>query len=273
MRMLLATVVAAALTLGLASVASATEEDPAMIFGGQPQDVRIEIGPDFIDISVDDITIPGELAREARAGIDESPFLSDNGEADGVVSSTEVDRVEQFAKAAANTHFDDEPLAFITIDGQPATRTSVTRVNVEGLTGDVDSTNPIVTDVTLRVGFDAIDTTKGSHTIRLEQLYGDFAGEYDATHFPPVNVIVTGKAPWQIVLDSVQPEEMADHAQDGALRFTQEDVRHFDEMGEYLQFTVAGDPEADFSENNSPGVEVLGLLGAVAAAIFLARKK
>jgi hypothetical protein len=179
--------------------------------------------------------------------------------------------LEKLAKAAANMHFEDEPLEFVTIDGMPATSTLVTRVNVEGLAGDVESTNPIVTDVTIRVGFLGVDDSLDSHTVRLEQLYGDFSGEYDATHFPPVTVIVSGKDPWTLDTDSIEPAEMAARAEDGKLVFDQDDVQHFDEVGEYLQFTVAGDPDADF--NPSPGLEVVGLLGAVAAAAFLARRK
>lgn len=244
--------------------------DASMIFGGQPQEVRIEVGTDFIDISVDDITIPGELAHEIRVAIDNS-FLADEGEPDGVVSSDEVSRIERAARALANQHFAEEPLDFVTIDGNPATSTRISRVNVEGLAGDVESTNPIVTDITIRVGFLGVDDSLDSHTVRLEQLYGDFSGEYDATHFPPVTVIVTGKEPWTLDTDSVEPEEMAARAEDGKLVFDQDDVQSFDEVGEYLQFTVAGDPDADF--NPAPGVEIVGLLGAVGAAVFLARRK
>lgn len=144
-------------------------------------------------------------------------------------------------------------------------------MNIEGLAGSVESTSPIVTDITIRLRFAGVEEGLASHTVRLEQLYGDFSGEYDATHFPPVQVVVQGKAPWTLDEDSVTPPMMAEHAEDGKLVFDQGDVEHFDETGEYLEFTVSGDPKADF--NPAPGLEIVGLLGAVAAAVLLARRR
>lgn len=91
-----------------------------------------------------DLTVTGEDARTLRVGVDE------NGNGDGTVSEEEVTAFEDFLKG-----FFDNPDATtgseMTVDGQNASSTSLTRFEILDAEGDVNSTEPVRYELVLAI--------------------------------------------------------------------------------------------------------------------------
>ena len=266
-----------ALSLLVASVpAEAQSSDEygwAYLFAGEAALLTIDAAPNAVIFTMHDITIDGDLARDARAAIDSADGV---GNGDGTVDDNEVVGIEAILQSMINSVLPNEfDLTMITIDGMKPYAAEdrlveIMALDVKGAEGSIESGAAIKTDVKVKLLFDSVDHGATSHTIRFENLYGDFSG-HDVSDAPPVRVEVSAYKSWTIQKDTIAPAEFQDRLAGDTLVFEKADMAYFDEEGEGLEFTIKGDP-ADLIKDEkdtpaAPLVVLLGILGMLGVAL------
>lgn len=275
------TVLFAILAFALVFAASSAEASNdqygwTYLFAGQAALVTVDAGPNAVVFTLHDITIEGEPAADARYAIDHFDGV---GNGDGQVSDSEVIGIQAIITSAVNSMLPQRfDLEMITIDGMAAFSEENKDVHLEalkikGAQGAVTSTDPIQTDVKVKVSFDTVDQARTTHTLRFENLYGDFSG-YDTSKAPPMEVQVRGYKSWDIVPSSIEPTEFQERLQDDTLTLTQDDVVHFDQEGKGLVFVIEGDPSVKIDDDTKGSPSVGGaLVLAAVGALFVALRR
>lgn len=260
------------------SAYSGDDYDWAYLFAGQAQKLSIDVGPNAVLFKLGDITVQGTLAADARAAIDGNENLA-NG--DGSISSDEVATFEALAAATINgllpTRFDFQ---LLTIDGKTAYAgpddnvIGISRLDVSGLEGPIDSTDPITTDIDVLLRFDSVDDSAGRHSVRFENVYGDFTG-FDASNAPPAQVIVSAYKSWAIDEKSIVPSELRERLDDDKITLGNADMAFFDQAGEALAFDMTGDPDVKVNEKSkrSPAITPGLLLAGLGVALIGMRRR
>lgn len=269
--------VVAALVVAVPAHAQSSE-DWQYLFDGQPALLSIEVGPNAVLAELHDITASGDYARDARLAIDNFQGV---GNGDGTVSEQEVVTFEAYATVAINenlpTTFDHDLVKLdgrtpLGLDGNKAIE--MVKVDIKGAEGSVDSTEPIKTDLRVKLIFDEVDQRKTTHSVEFTNVYGDFTS-YSGSEVPPVSVQISAFGDWAIVSNSVQPAEAAARLQGDTLTFTNEDFTYFESAGSSLFFEVQGDPSDQVVDNveGAPGVGPMVFLGALGAAMVALRRR
>lgn len=269
-----------ALALAATPVAEAQDDAEAAwayLFSGQAALLTVEAGPNAVIFTVHDITLSGQYAADARQAIDGFQGV---GDGDGQLTESEVVGAEALIQSTVNSMLPSEfDFQMITIDGKTAyaqdrPAVEMMALDIKGAGGDVSSTDPIKTDVKVKLRFDTVDQSLSSHTFRFENLYGDLSG-LAPNELPPAEIRVSGYSSWDIVGTSIEPVDFQDRLDSDTMTFETADIAYFDDEGKGLQFAIKGDPDVKIDETNkgSPGVAPFALIGLVGALLVALRRR
>lgn len=257
---------------------SSSDYSWAYVFAGQTQLLQIDVGPNGVVFKLNDITIDGQMAADARHAIDN---LRGVGDGDGQITQEEIVGFEALATATINSQLPNQfDFEMITLDGKRAFSSSdqpvvsLTELDIKGAEGPTSSTEPIKTDMAALLRFESVSQSSSMHSVVFSNIYGDFTG-FDSSGAPPSKVEVSAFRSWEIVAETVQPSELQERVNDDTIELTNSDFAYFDERGEGLAFTIKGDPTVQLSSetNKSPGIGPVSLIAALGVALVALRRR
>jgi hypothetical protein len=263
-----------AATVGASDGGYHTEWDA--VFDGTPGHLDVIVGPDAIRFSISDIAIEDEKAQKLRAIMDSNPI----GDEDGMVSDGEVIKFEAFVMVSMNSWI---PYSFdmdlVRIDAQaPYSQEHriihVESVDIHGAEGSIASTDPITADISFLLRFETVDTSLATHTLRLENIWGDLG--FGDESVPEKEIRIQGYRSWEIQPETIQPAVAQERFEAGVLVFTPEDVELFQAADQALVFEIQGDPSHRMlgDTQESPAIAPLMMLVlALGAIVGLRRRK
>jgi len=229
-----------------------------------------------LEVFAENVKIEGDEATDLRHcidgwGQDECSYgdllhaINYSGNQDGTVTPDEVAAFTSIAKPMAGQIEKLKRLSAVlksnvSVDGMKGGDPKVVDVVFRSAEGSVDSTNPAYTDVKVEVGYENDQKAK-SHQVDLHNI----ALSNEGFQYSQARWTVEGDAKWDYKPDKTQP--------DGAKGFVTKDgwVSNQPDFESHSNQSIK--LVVELPKKKTPGLEVVGVLGALAVALVVVRRR